>query len=667
MPTNAPALDQALRKYARSLDHADLDNEANAVVRAIKSNAYNDVLDELRLMFVKISLKACYLGFFATVATVEQYEKIKQRVRKVIDVGIKAGFEYPVAMGEKVLAIFDRVFPYLKAESVRTALISSWEVDQGAASVAAIDELLSQIKTDSGTVEKLPEETVFEPIVKSVEYRKILTDRFHADAERLLALRDEKKSGLEKQLLGKYLLSLEDKYRLSFDYVPDDDPFRQRAAALILHTPIPVEAALLITEYAKVNQTPFSILDLRTVPNSFSSELPELLRIAGERKKNVFVEGLGDFLANYEEKKAGEILLGFLRIGKAGGKVVLVDTEGGNDLYERIVRLTAETEDLSILDVSYYYLTMPKYDELIQLFVAKGLIDSVDDPRADQVKRGMPFLGFVGLNEVLRGAVMGKHYLEVGFNVSERNNTPLLREYLSRIPNLALFIDSGWGNVFERKANVMDGNPEFDYDAVRDVKIENVKKIVTFPCDFFAKAGMLVRYCTLGGDGAEKWKDLGEEERARRIENAVDLLYLLFGIGFMPKIEIKEDIGSKFAGGLCVDGGKVIRFKKSCILNYEWLAECILHESFHSFQYKAINSPYYKWYWTELGVKPERIAQWSLNYASYISPEKTEQINSATDFNIDYYRLQVYETEAFAFMKDAVRAADGVWSQIDFE
>ena len=526
---------------------------------------------------------------------------------------------------------------------------------------------MAKIKAASEAAEQFPEESVFEPIVKTVEYRKLLTDRYHADAERLLALRDRKRSGMEKLLLEKYLAPLEDKYRLSFDYVPDDDPFRQRANTLILHTPIPSEAALTITEYAKVNETPFSVLDLRSGAESFSADLPELLRIAAERKKNLFVEGLGDFLVKFEAEKAGEILLGFLRVGKAGGKTVLIDTEGGNELYERIVRLTAETADLSILDISYYYLTMPKYDELIQLLVAKGLLDSVDEPRAERVKNGMPFLGFVGLNEMLRGAMIGKNYLDVGVAVSERNNTPLLREYLARIPNLALFIDAGWGNVFERKEKELPGRPVFDYDAVRDVKPENIKKIVTYPCDYFAKAGLLVRYAMLAGDDKEKWKDLDEDERARRIENAVDLLYLLFGIGFFPKVEIAENIGSKFAAALCVDGGKIIRFKTNYTKEYPFLAECILHESFHAFQHKAINSPYYKWYWTELGIKPERIAQWSLNRTSKISPEMTVQINEATGFNIDFYRLQVFETEAYAFEKDAVRAADEIWSLINFE
>ena len=667
MQTSAPARDHAIPKYLRSLDYRELDDESKAVVKAIQSNAYNDVLDDLRLIFVKLTLKSRYLEFFEAVSTGEQYAEIVQRVTKTIEFARKYGFEAPVKMGEKILTVFERVFPYLKEQSLRSALIKCWEDDPATASVAEIDEMLGKIKTASEAAGVMPEESVFEPVVKIVEYRQMLTDRFHADTERLLALRDKKKSGIEKQLLDTYLAPLEDKYPLSFDYVPDDDPFRQRANTLILHTPVPAEAALVITEYAKVNGVSFSVLDLRSISETFLTDLPELLRIAAERKKNLFVEGLSDFLARFEEKKAGEILLGFLRVGKAGGKVVLVDSEGGNDLYERIVLLTSGCEDLSILDISYYYLTMPKFDELIRLLIAKGLIDSVDDARADVVKNGMPFLGFVGLNEILHGAVMGKNFLDVGCAISERNNTPNLREYLSRIPNLALFIDSGWGNVFERKERELLGRPEFDYDAVRDVKRENIRKIVTYPCDYFAKAGLLVRYCTLGGDSVEKWKDLGDEERAKRIENAVNLLYVLFGIGFFPKIEITESMGSKFAAGLCVDGGKIIRFKKSSVQNYALIAEIILHESFHTFQHKAINSPYYKWYWTELGVKPERIRQWSLNNASYISPEKTEQINAVTDFNIDYYRLQVFETEAYAFEKDAVRAADGVWNLIDFE
>ena len=684
MPMYAPALDQALRKYIRSSDYTELNDEAISVVKAIKSNAYNDVRSDLQLILVKISLKAYYLEFLTTTPTADQTEKLKQKVAQMTDAGAEAGFDHPVRWGKTIYGIIERTYPIVKEQSARSALISCWEDDPGAVSVAQIDEALAGVRAGSRAVDELPEETVFEPFVKAADYRQLLFDRFRRDEERLLTLRDRKKSGLEKQLIEKYLFPLEQKYPLSFDYVPGDDPFRQRANVLILHTPIVQEAALIVTEYGKINGTPFSVLDLHQAGGSVLSDLPELLRIAGERKIHLFVEGIGDVFDKKEKKERkkeendkerekevaaeAEILFGFLRVGKAGAKVVLVDVEGSNDLYERIIRLTAATEDLSILDISYDYLTMPKYDELIRLLIGKGLIDSIDGPDAERIKNGMPFLGFVGLTGMLRAALTGKNIFAVGCAISQKNDTPLLREYLARIPNLARFIDSGWGNVFERKANVVDGRPEFDYDAIRDVKIENIKKIVNYPCDYFAKGGLLVRYSLLGGDGKEKWQDLSDEERAKRIENAVDLVFLLFGIGFFPKVEITDKMGSKFAGGLCIDKGKIIRFKKSCITNYEWLAECILHESFHAFQHKTIDSRfYYKWYWTELGVKPERIAQWALNHQTYISPERTEQINAATGCNIDYYRLQIFEAEAFAFEVDAVRAGDEIWNLLDLK
>ena len=121
MRTDAPALNHAVPVYSRSLDPRELKKEADAVVKAIQSNAYNDVLRDLRLIFAKLSLKYRYLEFFSSVSTGETYDETVQRVRKTIEFSRKYGFESPVRMGEKILEIFTRVFPYLKEQSVRRA------------------------------------------------------------------------------------------------------------------------------------------------------------------------------------------------------------------------------------------------------------------------------------------------------------------------------------------------------------------------------------------------------------------------------------------------------------------------------------------------------------------------------------------------------------------
>ena len=177
----------------------------------------------------------------------------------------------------------------------------------------------------------------------------------------------------------------------------------------------------------------------------------------------------------------------------------------------------------------------------------------------------------------------------------------------------------------------------------------------------YVKVGLLIDYCLLHFDDFElAWGQISKEEMEERLTLAVRCVYALYGIDIEPTVEIVNKIKDKETiNGICIDGGKKIQFKKKICEKYDDIVQTVAHETFHSLQYKAITSPYSDWYYTEFGVTKHRIEQWRINNSCYYS--------SVSDSDYKYYRHQIYEADAFAFMVDCMQAYAPYKLSIDFE
>ena len=71
------------------------------------------------------------------------------------------------------------------------------------------------------------------------------------------------------------------------------------------------------------------------------------------------------------------------------------------------------------------------------------------DPIVEKIKTGMPFMGFRGLNEIFVAMSSNQDWIEIGTEISNKNYTSEVKEYLSRIPNQSLLVDTGWGDFSE--------------------------------------------------------------------------------------------------------------------------------------------------------------------------------------------------------------------------
>lgn len=338
-----------------------------------------------------------------------------------------------------------------------------------------------------------------------------------------------------------------------------------------------------------------------------------------------------------------------LRAGRAGRKVFVLDTSGRRSLYDAALK-AGKNSGFSALDVSFVYLSMPLFEETALLFEENGMLG---EGGREEVRKGMPFLGFVGLNRAVQAFAQHKDWISAA-KAHSAENAPLAAPYLAALPTQGLLLDEGWGSFSEDAED--DTRRAFDYDDIRAVDPKNIRRIVESGLTVFETCGAIVRYCTLAGEDSSVWPTLDAAVQSARLTEATKLIMRALGVPLVPEVEVLDELETKGAGGLCCDGGKRVQYRRDCIKDYAWTVDAVCHECYHAFQHTVMYGPWKEWYWTELGVTKGRKAEWLVNtggkyFSSVGSPS---------------YLVQVRESDARAFAKDCLRDADKVWHTIDF-
>lgn len=429
-----------------------------------------------------------------------------------------------------------------------------------------------------------------------------------------------------------------------FEYYPElPGGARSLANAVVLCTPFSDEAELFA-----VKNSPAEVYGVAA--NAFEGRTAESINnifdLFARRGANVLVHGL----ERYRGENKEDICRGAMRFGRAGRKIFLIDGSGERRIYDEALK-AAPAGGFSAADVSFEYLSVPMYEEVIELFESSGMIRPAD---YEFVRTKLPFMGFVGLNYAV-AAYASKKDWRAAAEAHSAQNAPAAKKYLEKIPSQALLIDKGWGDFSE---DIVDeSRREFDYDDIKAVDPKNIRKIMESDLTVYEKCGAIVRYCTVAGDDYSVWQSLDVQVQSERLTEATKLVMRALGVGIVPEVKVLEELENKTAGGLCCDGGKRILYRKDCVQNYAWTIDAVCHECHHAFQHMVMYGPWKDWYWTELGVTKGRKEEWLVNTGrKYFSNTKTAA-----------YYVQVLECEARAFAKDCLRDLDRVWHTIDFD
>ena len=416
------------------------------------------------------------------------------------------------------------------------------------------------------------------------------------------------------------------------------------AGVIVLNTPFIDEAYLALSAYSENTSASFRVVTGTDLSSMKEADIKRLFGVFADKKVGLIVEELND----YRNDESFDFLVSaFISLGKNGVKVFVTDSVGDRGVYDRILEYVNDTDGYSALDVSNVFLCMPPCNEFMLALANNKLIEhGITD---EYVRTKMKFSGYVGLNEIIKTALSGGSWRNVGLSLSSSREESA-RTYLSKLPSQLQLLDLGWGEE-EFKRNTDERKKTFDYDEVSCVDPDNIKRIVeSSTLNIFERCGGVALYCMLGGMDRSVWPTLPIEEREARINVATQFVSRSLSTTYTPTVrivtkkEMEERAGK--AGGLCVDGGKEIWYREDCCDNVDWLIRCVCHECFHAFQHTAVDYGYKRWYFTELGVTEGRIDRWQNNFSMYDG-----DVDSVT------YKVEIVESDAVAFEKDCAGVA----------
>lgn len=424
-----------------------------------------------------------------------------------------------------------------------------------------------------------------------------------------------------------------------------------KANALVVSTPFKEDARLFAAYLTRQEGSALYLVSANKIKGK-KDLYPLLLRYAKERGGGCIFEDASVLQEAELDALLSCAMLACKEKAEKPFRVFFTDGSGKAELYARAMQIAAEQDGFSVLDASLEYVSVPPFGNAAEELRERGA------ENAEETLKSMPFLGFYGFNMLISHLAVGDRlWKQKGKHISD-GNAHAANAYLSRLSDPYLLIDAGWGDF--SLGSVQGGvKLEFNYDDIGGVDAENVKRIIESGETVFAKCGMLARYCTIGSNDYSVWQRMEREEMARRLYLAVKMVYQVMGIAVtdtFPQVEILDELSEPTAGGLCCDGGKVIRFKAKCTMDFTWLADCIVHECFHSMQSMLTNGGWTPWYFDNFGITRGRVQSWKATRAIYNS-----------DTNSDVYKVHMYEGDARAFEADCREARDKAWGNIKFE
>lgn len=428
-----------------------------------------------------------------------------------------------------------------------------------------------------------------------------------------------------------------------YDYfpVPEYDE-GGKANVIVLNTPFTDEARLYAANAVPKNM---EIVEFDVSACEGNDGIEQVFAFAEYKKCAVFISH-AEMLS---ESARDKLLRVAMTTGKSGARIFIADSEGGA-LYDCAMNIAVADDSLSALDISASYITMPSFADTLSELTAIGYGSEAE---CREKLREMPFLGFMGLNEITRPEHL-RDWFTRGKKISA-GNAVAAKRYLTKLKSAMLFIDGDWGD-FYGGIKVADVAGEFDYDGIADIDLDNIKKIMESGATVFGQCGMIARYCTTGTGDLSEWDKVERAVMEDRVTLAVNLVLRALRVPVKPVVEVLDELDNDSAGGTCYDGGKRIVFKYSCCQGLQWMRDAIVHECFHALQAKLTAGNWTEWYYDNMGITYGRVCKWL----------ETRERKFNTNTKSDIYQVHMYEADAYAFEIDCRRGAEQYWNSVDF-
>lgn len=422
------------------------------------------------------------------------------------------------------------------------------------------------------------------------------------------------------------------------------------ARTVVLSSPFLDEVTLFARAYSQKFGNSFLALDAAGFADCRPEFIGAVFSTLAAKGKDCLITGL----CNYRSDNVFSLYEAIVRYTVAGHIALLHDTKGDRALYDAIYGYIKDQPGFSVMQVSYRFLRLPSFREFCEELEERGIVKETEYA---ELRENYAFAGYVGLNRIIYYAAAGRPWGDRIRELSLKHER-LAQEYLRNVPTQEQLLDSAWRSL----GLVRDGQKpkrEFDYDTVRSANPANIKKILEADIDFFAKCGLIVKYCTLHGDDLSVWETLDAEELSIRMTEATQLISYLLQNQYSPIVEVvpDEEWTVKRAGGLCCDGGKLIKYKAAACRDYAWAIDAVCHECYHGFQHTLVSNGHLLWHWEELGVTENRVKEWHYNFDHY---------RDITAVVINYM-VQVVEADARTFAADCMDKSARIYNAIDLE
>lgn len=584
----------------------------------------------------------------------EDYLALKENISALVEKAKEKEYAKTLELLENLLVVAQGVHGAMEGAEGEIYRVKDDEDNPTTADQAVLKSFADDFRKRAESLQSLPDTaTLFGERVKIKDIKTTAINDLIYFAEWAENAIKQFEVKLSEQFFRENLTLLDDQPGLKFfDYSPAVlTKDKNTARTLVVLSPFNDEIVLFARAIEKELSVKFSIINACAFIDKSQDFIASVFKELSNRKANLIIEGLNQ----YNEQNKTELIKQAIIYSKNHGEIILIDNKGDRSIYDLAYDIVKNEQDLSTTDVMYKYLTMPNYNFVISELEERGMINAQEQAF---VQENMAFMGFVGLNQACSLFVQGRPWKDEAIDISNRHERDC-QAYLRRLPSQAQLIDVGWKKL-ELGHNVVQRKREFDYDSIRDVNVNNIKKILVSNTSLFAKCGLIVKYCVLAGEDVSSWVRVDRKQREERLNSATRLVAHLLNCEDDPEIKIvskeeweEKEYGSRF-GGLCCDGGKRILYREDCCDNVSWLVGAVCHECYHSFQHTLQHHGWQEWHWTELGVTEYRVPEWDYNFERYKNTGTT-------------YMIQVVESDARTFEKDCVMQSEKCWHLVDWE
>lgn len=359
-------------------------------------------------------------------------------------------------------------------------------------------------------------------------------------------------------------------------------------------------------------------------------------------------------------KDAGDLECIFAQFAARGGAVLITDLEsfrGGitSEVIDAACNYAAAGRGAFLTDGSgecllgrasaraaKVKLPLPSKETVKKAFEENGLTFADGD-----IPEKFAFMGYEGINLAVRDGKKGKDFRAVLDWLCDDVRRAYAYGFLRSAKTQQGFIPDDWGDFYTQAENLLGGKIRFRYECFPEELRGYIEQTVRSTDTTQEKCAKFFTYIFDCDNSQEKWVKKSTEEKQKALTLAVRFVMQVLGTGIVPDVQFLDDLGPghKNAGGLCCDGGKIIKFRNDGVDNLSYIADAVAHECLHSLQHTAERTGWQPWMWEELGITEGRIENWTRNSYDY----------NGIDENFWAYRVQIMEADANAFAKECTR------------